>query len=190
MRRFIVIALLLALPLVGYTADTEATTVPVFDLLEKYVAVYHVTADDSGALSVVDTTWACPVFPNGYDVPMPDNIVLRGSFVEIGANTSADSVIVNIDTAPTNAAKASADWVIISQTAGDATYANRTGNADTIDCAAASTASRYFNYAFTADQKSALLPYFRIRWGNSAGFSGDSVDVDWYVIYTWDNDPN
>jgi hypothetical protein len=193
MRRFLalLIAAVLVFPTLVLAADTDAS--PSWDYYQHnaMIAVYHVVADDSGALSNPDTSHAIPVFPYGMMTEMPDYIALHGTFTEIGSNASGDSVIVNIDVNPeadsTSLSKASALWTIISHTAGDAVYANRTGKADTL-VTGTSDGSITATYAFTSTQMTELMPYFRIRWDYSEGAAVDSFDVDWRVVYLWDDD--
>ena len=187
MRKLLILALLMVLPLVGYSADTEATTVPAEDFKADYMVIWHITADDSGAQSTEDTTWAFPANPHGYDYPMPDIITLKGTFTEVGTNTSTDSTIISIDVARTNATKASTDWAPITYSTGSITYASRTGNSDTL-AHGVGDATYSVSYSLTSTQMAELSPYLRIRYDNSDGAdAADSSDVDWWVIWQWNH---
>lgn len=184
MRKLLIALVIAAFAFSGYAlaADTDAD--PAWSSINDYCAVYHIVLDDSGALSNPDTSYAFPIFLHGPNFPMPDYINLKGIFTEIGTNTSGDSVIVNIDVNTTPAAKAAASWTIISATAGDAVYANRTGKADTV-VTGTSDASISISYNFTSTMMQQLMPYARIRWDYSEGAAADSFDVDWYVVYLY-----
>lgn len=185
MRKFLILLVALAIVLPAYSADTDQATSM---LRGKYLYQFHAVNSDSGALNAADTSTAIPVFPNGKDWPLPDDILLYGVFTEIGSNTRGDTVIMSIETARTALSKANSGWVNIN-VAGTANGSNRTGETDTITIGLTAAESGAILYPISSTLKNNLLPYIRVRWDyGGAGSANDSMDVDWYVIYRYDND--